>query len=64
VIKGSRALDNPPSRLLITVNWSVNWFACAALTLLVVRRHLAHTYPILWIGSEIGPQNWSATSLG
>jgi len=33
-----------PSRLLITVNWSVNWFACVseAVALLVVRRHLAN----------------------
>ena len=54
----AHAPDNPPSRLLITVNWSVNWFACAALPLLVVRRRLAHTNPVLWIGPGIGPQNW------
>ena len=43
----------PPSRLLITVNWPVNWFACVQRSTCTSRRappsSESHVNPTLWI---------------
>jgi len=47
-----------PTRMLIVVNWPVNWSpeSSAALALLVVRRHLANRTRTQFC--ELGPKNW------
>ena len=52
----------PPSRLLIIVNWSVNWFACIQRSTCTFSRTSpsckSHANPFLWIGLGFHPQNW------
>jgi len=55
---------SPYSRLLIVVNWSVNWFACVQRITCISGRMSPsterHSNPTLWIKSDKANKNWLA----